>query len=138
MVRFQNFSASNFESNMKVIGEQIEGMREGRAAEQMPEREAVRESLKVFAPTAAGGNSGVTVQDGAEDRERPDFLPNYIGSDRENDVRAALDRLVGAALHGNLVSALRDAKRLSPFLEDAFHDALIDKIVPEMKRRKIL
>ena len=34
--------------------------------------------------------------------------------------------------------ALKEAGKQTPFIEDAFHDALVDKLLPELKKRGIV
>ncbi len=135
MVKVQHFDAStssNFERNMDEVGERVKEYRERMPTEGMSEHEIVKEAVKTWGERPVGAEQEIEV------KERPDFLPNYIGSEREGDVRAALDRLVEVALHGDLLRAVRDARKLTPFLEDTFHDALGDKILPLMKEKGLL
>lgn len=144
MVRVQNFNASSFERNISSVGEKFGERKERGVFEDISEREQIKRSLKELAPQVSP-QVPVSVSQPNNDggaplpqEDKPGFLPNYIGSEREDSVRAALDSLVTTALHGNLSKALDDAKKLPPFLEDAFHDALTDKILPIMKERGLL
>ena len=138
MVKVQDFNASNFEQNLSNLGERIKERNEQNGFEKAPERERVKQSLRDFAaqpPIVAVGQTEDDQKPLVKD-ERFDFLPNYIGTERESDVLAAIDMFVNLALHGDLLKAVREArKRLPPFLVDVFHDALTDKILPPMKER---
>jgi len=47
-------------------------------------------------------------------------------------------RLVDIVFAKGLAAGVREAKRQPPFVEDAFHDALVDKLLPELKKRGII
>ena len=49
-----------------------------------------------------------------------------------------VEELVAQAFDKGLEDAIRAAKRCDPFIEDAFHDALTEQLIPELKRRGIL
>ena len=38
----------------------------------------------------------------------------------------------------DITKAVNEARKYPPFVEDAFHDALIDKFLPELKKRGII
>ena len=49
-----------------------------------------------------------------------------------------MEHLLQIATDDDVVKAVKEAKKYPPFIEDAFHDALIDKFLPEMKKRGII
>ncbi len=144
MVKIQHFKQGQLEQNIGAFHEMMNQVRERRPeVKEMPTHEVVKETIKEIAkePENLEKNSeiGQTKECRAENKEpeRFDFLPNYIG-DREEDKKAALDRLVVLALHGDFVKAVNEGRRLPSFLEDAFHDALKDKIVPKLEEKGLV
>lgn len=69
------------------------------------------------------------------------LLPSYLSSDDDSSksqVKEIVEKLVKDVFTSGLENAIKSAKRYEPFVEDAFHDALIEKIVPELKKKGIL
>lgn len=64
-------------------------------------------------------------------------LPAYLSAESP-EVKAEVARLVTLALHDGIAVAVADAAKKSPFVLDALHDALTDKLLPELERRGIL
>jgi hypothetical protein len=68
-------------------------------------------------------------------------LPAYLENDTDpNDVmvKETVEKLVNHVFTDGLEKAIAAAKKQPPFVEDAFHDALVEKIVPELRRRGVL
>lgn len=68
------------------------------------------------------------------------IFPVYL---KDSDVSGAeakqvVETLVHQVFEKGLDDTIRIAKKYPPFLEDAFHDALVDRLIPELKRRGIL
>ena len=145
MVKVQDFSAANFEQNLGHVEGRVatykEALRQaqGEIPSEISEREVVKEALKfesqivLGAQTSSGNDDGVPSQSA-----NTSFLPDYFEGGDEDGMREAVIRLADTALRGNLKHALSEARKLSPYLEDAFHDALVDKILPEMKKRGLI
>lgn len=136
MVRVQHFDASGFERTVQQVGERVQAYRESvpRVPGREP-REIVKESLKTWAeevqspPTPAG--LPPTTGGAAS------YLPAYLAND-DAPAAQAVSALVGIAFQGHIEAALHRAKRMSPFVEDAFHDALVDRVLPEMRKRGLV
>lgn len=64
-------------------------------------------------------------------------LPGYLSSD-SGEVAKAVTNLVGLVFSEGLDKAIEASRKHDPFIEDAFHDALVEKLVPELKKRGIL
>ncbi|MEK7077088.1 MAG: hypothetical protein AAB967_02555 [Patescibacteria group bacterium] len=147
MVKVQDFSGppvgGGFEKNIQHAGERVRVYKENPSFREAPEREVVKKSFQPQVvpppspgvPPAAGDGSG-NEQGLSEDAEF--FLPDYFLGGDADGMKEAVLRLAETALHGDLEKSLKDARKLSPYLEDAFHDALVDKLVPEMRKRGLL
>lgn len=100
--------------------------------------EVVKESLKAMAPVSVPPaippeeNVAPTPQK-ADDSH----LPSYL-SRESPEVREEVERLVTLALEEGIDPAVREAAKKSPFLLDALHDALAEKLLPELERRGVL
>lgn len=79
-------------------------------------------------------SSNVSTPDVTESR-----LPVYMVGDQSSDeVKATVMSLLETTLKNGLLRGLRASRKYSPFVQDAFHDALIDKLLPELERRGFL
>ncbi|MBI5147638.1 MAG: hypothetical protein HZA37_00580 [Parcubacteria group bacterium] len=55
-----------------------------------------------------------------------------------SDDRNKVGQLVNKALSDGLAAAIKEAREGSPYVLDAFHDALVDKLHEELVKRKII
>lgn len=59
-----------------------------------------------------------------------------IPEDKQKDIQEKLQHLVDVAFQTGLVSAIDEAKKMNdPFILDAFHDTLVDKLYQELIAR---
>ncbi len=93
------------------------------------EKEMVKEALKVFQPP-------VEKPPAPPPPKKEEYLPHYLKDDEE--VKKEVNRLVDLAFKEGIEKAVKEAKSYSPFIEDAFHDALVEKILPILKERGII
>lgn len=63
-------------------------------------------------------------------------LPSYLENDADA-TKSVTDLLEITWSHG-LDRAIAEAKHAEPFILDAFHDALVEKLLPELRRRGML
>ncbi len=64
-------------------------------------------------------------------------LPDYA-ADAPAEARLEIESLVDMALYHGLDKANAEAMKTSPFIMDAFHDALAAKLYPELQKRGVL
>ena len=142
MVKVQHFT-ENFEQNVQHAGERVEQYKESSDFRKAPEREVVKKSFRrEQAPPSPPPNASKDDKDEKKKKDSAEevgsFLPDYFEGGDVEGMKDAVGRLTDTALHGSLEKSLKDARKLTPFLEDAFHDALVDKLLPEMKKRGLL
>lgn len=103
-------------------------------AKEAPPREIVKQSLMVFAPVPA---DPLPPPHAPEEHASLSRLPAYL--ERESpEVKKEVETLVARAFEHGIEAALREAMKRSPFLFDALHDALVDKLLPELEKRGII
>lgn len=64
-------------------------------------------------------------------------LPDYVESTGV-ETKLEIEYLLDLAFHKGLDRAVSEARKTSPFVLDAFHDALVGKLYPELRKRGIL
>jgi len=64
-------------------------------------------------------------------------IPEYA-NDEPEAIRKEIETLVELAANNGLERAIQSSLKHSAFIQDAFHDALVDKLIPELRKRGIL
>lgn len=104
----------------------------------LPEREVIKKSIQSIAEVIAPAAT-VSTQSSRQGASSSPHLPAYMDNGATDDnIRRAVEHLVNIALSDNLEKAVKESRKYPAFIEDAFHDALVDKLVPELRRRGIL
>lgn len=137
MTNVVNFGPE-FEANLKRVHAEVIEQKKEMPAETESERELVRQSLKKISSTIT-----VSSEDSTQSPQfvpsAPSSLPSYL-SDASANPRAVdeVQRLVRIVYEDKIEKAIAEAKKYPPFVLDALHDALVDKLIPEMKKRGML
>lgn len=131
----------NFNEKLEVglikIGEEVKKQIEQPEARILPEREVLKQSIQSVA--AQIPNASAAAEAAKNESDKRTVLPDYLQSGgTDKAATAEVERLVGIAFDEGLFSALAEARKRPPFVEDAFHDALTDKLLPELKKRGFL
>lgn len=157
MVKVENFSEQEkLADDLERVGAKVEEVK--RKIEQSKEKpssvettegkkEIVKESVKRLAletplepadsqksPASNGAGGEPSSAKASDDKE--EYLPDYMEGDGSNEaVKNAVEVLLKITIDNGLLRALRKSKKYPPFIQDAFHDALADKLVPELEKR---
>lgn len=122
------------EEDIARLAQEVQRSRETSGRQHLPEKERVRHSLERVmpsltlrqAPSAPAGNG-----------EASPLLPSYT-RDVPPETKLEIEHLLDLALHKGLAAADKAALRATPFVLDAFHDALTETLYPELKKRGIV
>jgi len=141
MTKVMNFS-ENLEKNLARLGHDVAKRAELPESRDLSERELVRESIRSMVQPeeqVASNPSAKSTPSAPTPAQAPssngNFLPNYLSDNGNESVKKSVEHLLQLAVDGDITKAVKEAKRYPPFIEDAFHDALIDKFLPELKKR---
>jgi len=132
------------EQDLQRLAKEIREKRKSPEFQKLPERELVKESLKAFAgtptPSVKISVSPSTPQPKEKTPVSPSpFLPQYFQkTEIPPEIQFKVEKLLDFTLHQGLLKGIKEAQNQPPFIEDAYHDALVDKILPELKRRGML
>ncbi len=138
MVKVQNFSES-LDSSLNRLGAEISKKVESPEFKEAPIEHVIKESLKTLPVSATPQVAAVSAEKPADQDPRARFLPSYLSNDAgDTEVKAVVENLVTLAFQSGVERAVAEAKRYPPFVEDAFHDALTEKLVPELRKRGII
>lgn len=144
MVVVKNFSES-LDAHLERLHTHIDKERERPSSELSSPREIVKNSLRSYAEelTPIRNVSVADLQAGlvSQATPAPDFsgaLPNYFfNGDISENIKQEVKELVDSAFSENFESAMKESRKRSAFVQDAFHDALVDKLMPELIKRGV-
>ncbi len=106
-----------YEDDVSRLGGAIE--KAEKSGEKLEKKELVKTSLKAIAES--------------------ELLPEYMESKEvAAEAASAIETLLKLVLRKGIVAGLKESKKYSPFIQDAFHDVLADKLIPELEKRNLL
>ncbi len=118
------------EADMKHLAAEVQRFRERPEMQNVSGQELLKRSIQSLSPAQ--------LQDEAKKEESSSGpLPSYtIGAPAETKLE--IEYLLDLAFHKGIAAANAEAAKSSPFVLDAFHDALVGKLYPELQKRGIL
>lgn len=135
MTEIKNFHEA-LEGDLKRLTAEISDQRGLPGAEQLPEKEIVRRSLENF---SVASPAAVPAVPAVKSDDRDSILPKYFdGKNVDPKVKIEVERLVELVFTESLEKAVSEVRKHPAFVQDSFHDALIDKLLPELKARGII
>ncbi len=138
MVKVQNFS-ENLESSLTRLGAEVSKKINSPEFKEAPVDTVVKESIKSL-PAVEEPTQREPRRETAP-RGSGQFLPSYLsGDDGQGDdkVKAIVENLISLAFQFGVERAVAESRKYPPFVQDSFHDALTEKLVPELKKRGII
>lgn len=114
------------EANIQQMTEVIERQKENPEMLGLSGVEHVKQSLQTIAAQVAPV---------VEDKDNP--LPKYV-QEESAEVRHEVESLLSVVFREGLDHAYKEAHKSTPFIMDAFHDALTGRLYPELQRRGIV
>jgi len=123
-----SFEHQILEADIARLSAEIQGHRARPESKNLKEQELLKRSLTSFTQTVSSPK---------HDEPSPSPLPAYAQS-APAQTKLEIERLLDIAFHHGILKAATEAKKSSSFVVDAFHDALIEKLYPELQKRGIL
>ncbi|MEK9154996.1 MAG: hypothetical protein AAB596_02950 [Patescibacteria group bacterium] len=84
-----------------------------------------------------GDNKNLIDEIDKSDSAEKSFLPDYL-KNSSSETKLEVEKLIDSVFHQGLAKAVNEAKNSNPAILDAFHDALVDKLYDELKKRNLL
>ncbi|TSC82202.1 MAG: Uncharacterized protein G01um101420_506 [Parcubacteria group bacterium Gr01-1014_20] len=113
--------------DVEILRREVEKHREAPEAKGFTEQQLLKKAIVSITPISGGSQSSAL----------PGVLPDYAQS-ASPEVKLEIEALVEAAFTKGVIEAANEASKSSAFVLDAFHDALTDKLYPELQKRGIL
>lgn len=116
------------------LAQLAERVKESARQESVPHKEALK-NIVVQESGARAGEQPAT--GGSGSTPSSNVLPDYMAT-QGDAVKVAVAQILDEAVHKGIFKAVKDSLKASPYLANAVHDSLTDKLYAEMKSRKYL
>ena len=136
MTKIQNFH-ENIEHDFARLTAEIQAQKNKEHAPVLEEREIVKRSLEAVSATVVAPPEGA-VSTKVSPTQEQSHLPAYVAAADDSRIQQEIERLVTMVFQEGLENGLRESKKHPPFVQDAFHAALVDKLLPELQKRGII
>jgi len=138
MVNIENFD-EKLEQDLQRVGAKVEQIKEGLESERFEKKEAVKQSVRKLADEDIQKETEEISSAKASEDEKERYFPDYVEEkDVDEQTKQIIEALLQLTVDKGILTALRQSKKCSPFIQDVFHDALADKLIPELEKRGIL
>lgn len=131
----QNMEHRVLEADIERLSKEIAEKRNLLEHKDLSARELVKKSLEPMFKQDIGKPAAVqfATQSATQNQIIPDYLKNA-----SPEIKLLVEELVNSLFHQGVEKVVKRAKRANPFILDAFHDALTDKLHQELKNRKLI
>ena len=126
----QNIEHKALEADIERLSKEIGEKKNLIEYKKITEKELIKQTLQPMI------KSNQPIQSASSTAQSPIF-PNYL-ADASNEIKFQIKELVDSLFHQGIEKVVKRAQRASPFVLDAFHDALTDKLHEELKKRKLI
>lgn len=120
-------------ADVERLSSEIQKHYERPEAANLSGQEVLRKSLQ----TAYTQTAQTKAAAGKQVLESENILPDYAKAAPE-EVKAKIEKLIEMTFRDGIQRATQEAKKQSPFVLDAFHDSLVEKLYPILKQRGII
>ncbi|MEY4731349.1 MAG: hypothetical protein RL681_295 [Candidatus Parcubacteria bacterium] len=123
------------EADIERLSAEVKTNREHPEMHGASTHEVIKQSLKTVSPQqqASDAQSGQVPVQNVFQNPLPDYAANAPA-----ETKLEIEHLLETAFREGIMSANAKASNSSPFVLDAFHDALAGKLYPELKKRGIV
>lgn len=128
---------SALEADIERLSREIAEKRDSPEHKDLSSRELVKQSLGSMLNQSA---APITTQPAtAQSAIQNKILPNYLqNQDVPPNLKLQIEELVDSLFHQGVEKVVKKARRANPFVLDAFHDALTDKLYEELRKRGLI
>ncbi len=119
------------EADIEQLGREVNAQRERPELRDASEQALIKEAIRAF-PEITRNPSPLPAPPPIPASQNP--LPDYAAN-APAEVKLEIEYLLDVVLKSGIGKALGEAQRSSPFVQDAFHDALAGKLYPVLQKR---
>jgi len=128
------FNHSIIEKDIERLSKEIAEKKNLPEYKEVPERELIKQTLQPLVRQATSDKQQVTKK---EEETKETVLPDYL-KDSPPEIKLRVEKLVDLVFHQGIEKTIKEANQAGPFILDAFHDALTNKLYDELKKRNLI
>lgn len=129
------FNHNIIEKDIERLSKEIAEKKKMPEYKEIPERELIKQTLQPLVRQPSIQPSKPTTQPAAPVEET--VLPEYL-KDSPPEIKLQVEKLIDLVFHQGIEKTVKEANQAGPFILDAFHDALTDKLYDELKKRNLI
>ena len=129
------FNHNIIEQDIKRLSQEIAEKKKLLEYKEVPEKELIKQTIEPLVKQSYIQSSQQLAQ--ARKAAKKTTLPDYL-KDSPDKIKLQVEKLVDSVFHQGISKTIKEAQKAGPFILDAFHDALTDKLYDELKKRKYL
>lgn len=118
------------QSDVERIQAEVERLKKSPEFEGIDERAVVKESIKQVYPQISATRAPVASHP-VTDHNEDNLLPGYMKNDSDED-KDEVEELIHLAITGGIEIAIAEARKRRERILDDLHDALTDKVMPQL------
>jgi hypothetical protein len=128
------FNHSILEADIERLSREIAEKKNLPEYKNLPARELIKQTIQPM----IGQDARYKIQATSEEKKAEEtFLPDYL-KELPAETKLQVAQLVDLTFHQGIEKVVSRARRANPFILDAFHDALADKLYEELKKRELI
>lgn len=131
------FEHDILEADIKRLAAEVQRHRENPELRGLSDQEILRKSIQSFGSAETAPTNGAPPVPNAQTQSSSNSLPDYA-KDAPAEAKLEIEYLLDMVLHHGIEKADAEARKSSPFIMDAFRDALATKLYPELQKRGIV
>jgi len=129
------FNHNIIEQDIKRLSHEIAEKKKLLKYKELPEKELIKQALESLVKQPYIQSAQQLAQ--SRKPTKKTFLPDYL-KNSPDEIKLQVEKLVDLVFHRGVLKTIKEAQKAGPFILDAFHDALTDKLYDELKKRKYL
>lgn len=121
------------EADIERLSKEVKEKKSQPQFQNFSDKDFVKQSV---ATTITSSTSNFSVQQDFDKIEQ-EVLPNYM-KEASPELKLKVEELVELVFKKGIISAAQEAQKYGPYVVDAFHDAITDKLYEELKKRNLI
>lgn len=134
---FQKTEQSQISQDIEKLGKEIAEKKFTPEIKNYSERDLIKQSIgqKLYPSVRQAQDKQAAPQRQISDDDK--YLPDYLKNSAQ-EIKNSVKKLLENTIKHGLEKGISEARKMPPFIMDAYHDALVDKLHEELKRRKMI
>ncbi|PIR44052.1 hypothetical protein COV23_01930 [Candidatus Wolfebacteria bacterium CG10_big_fil_rev_8_21_14_0_10_31_9] len=127
-----NFNLNALELDIERLSQEIKEKKALIEHQSTSERDLIKQSLYPVIQKNYSASAPILIK--PDEKIESDILPNYL-KDSSEEIKLKVEELIDITFKSGIEKAASEASKFGPFIVDAYHDAVSDKLYEELVKR---